>query len=214
MNITHEDIHIGDRIADVEHRDDFISIYKNLYPEGYCQHLIEEFERIDQSGLAFKRGEKNVLKADKQVVLIPGIHILNKFNDVNPIDGFFRGLETAFNNYSTKYSYLSQVRISTSSIKMQRTDPGEGYHVWHAEAGPQEDFIMNQNRVVTYILYLNTLDLPNEGGETEFLYQRSRIAPVENTLVIWPASYTHMHRGNTVLGNRSKYIVTGWLFFG
>ena len=57
------------------------------------------------------------------------------------------------------------------------------------------------------MLYLNTVE---EGGETEFLYQSVRFKPVKNTLLIWPAGYTHTHRGNPPLSNE-KYIVTGWV---
>jgi hypothetical protein len=62
------------------------------------------------------------------------------------------------------------------------------------------------------MLYLNTLE-PESAGETEFLYQQTRIQPVENTMILWPAAYTHAHRGNTVFGNTSKYIVTGWFYY-
>jgi len=61
-------------------------------------------------------------------------------------------------------------------------------------------------------LYLNTLE-PEQAGETEFLYQQERYRPVENTMILWPAAYTHAHRGNTVFGNSSKYIVTGWFYY-
>ena len=93
-------------------------------------------------------------------------------------------------------------------MKMQRTDPGGGYHVWHGEQGNG----VSSSRVIVYLLYLNTLD-PNEAGETEFLYQQQRFRPVENQMLFWPASYTHTHRGNTVFGHRSKYVVTGWFFY-
>jgi hypothetical protein len=56
-------------------------------------------------------------------------------------------------------------------------------------------------------VYLNDID---EAGETEFLYQKRRISPKENTLIIWPAAFTHTHRGNVVHGAKSKYIITGW----
>jgi hypothetical protein len=62
------------------------------------------------------------------------------------------------------------------------------------------------------MLYLNSLTL-DEAGETEFLYQQLRLQPQENTMILWPASYTHAHRGNTVFGNNSKYIVTGWFYY-
>jgi hypothetical protein len=93
-------------------------------------------------------------------------------------------------------------------MKTQRTDPGGGYHVWHGEQGNGD----HAHRVLVYMLYLNTLEA-SEGGETEFLYQKERYQPVENTMILWPAAYTHTHRGNTVLGDRSKYIVTGWFYY-
>ena len=65
------------------------------------------------------------------------------------------------------------------------------------------------NRALVYSAYLNTIE---EAGETEFLYQRTRIPPKENTMIIWPAGFTHTHRGNVVYGNKSKYIITGWFY--
>jgi hypothetical protein len=62
---------------------------------------------------------------------------------------------------------------------------------------------------LVYIAYLNTI---KDAGETEFLYQKIRIPPEENTMIIWPAAFTHTHRGNVVHGEKSKYIVTGWFY--
>ena len=56
---------------------------------------------------------------------------------------------------------------------------------------------------------VNTIEDP---GETEYLYQKLRIPAKENTLVIWPAGYTHPHRGNAVYGDKAKYILTGWFY--
>ena len=52
-----------------------------------------------------------------------------------------------------------------------------------------------------------------DGGETEFLYQRTRVKPEENLMLLWPASYTHAHRGNPVLADKYKYIITGWFYY-
>jgi hypothetical protein len=62
-------------------------------------------------------------------------------------------------------------------------------------------------RFLTFILYLNNVE---EGGETEFLYQQTRIKPVENRFVLWPTGMTHIHRGNPPLKGE-KYILTGWV---
>lgn len=197
---------------DVEHGEDFISVYSNVFPEGYCQHMIKEFDRVEAEGAGWSRSHENHIISDYAIIVMPGIHNLTRFNSIEPVSVFFKGLQVVFENYAKKYSYLKSVAVKTTTMKMQRTDPSEGYHMFHAEAGPQTDFVLNQNRAVVYSLYLNTLE-PDAGGETEFLYQKRRIKAEENTMVIWPASYTHVHRGNTVLGNKSKYIITGWFFY-
>ena len=40
----------------------------------------------------------------------------------------------------------------------------------------------NRHRVLAWMVYLNDVE---EGGETEFLYQKLRIKPKKNTLLIW-----------------------------
>lgn len=91
-------------------------------------------------------------------------------------------------------------------IKGQITKPGEGYHVWHCEAMDMQSSV----RLLSYILYLNDID---EGGETEFLYYKKRIKPKAGTLLVFPAYFTHTHRGNTNLSDKDKVILTGWYTF-
>jgi hypothetical protein len=132
---------------------------------------------------------------------------LSRFNNANTLDIFYDGLQKCFELYSDEYDILKGINLSANFVKMQRTSPGGGYHDWHCE---QSSTIGDQPaRVLVYALYLNTIE-PEFAGETEFFYQRKRIHPKENTMVIWPASYTHTHRGNMVYGDKNKYIVTGW----
>ena len=106
-----------------------------------------------------------------------------------------------------KYSYLKQ--LSTHNIlevKIQKTKIGEGYHHWHCENAAMKA----RNRILAFMIYLNDVD---EGGETEFLYQKCRFKPEKNTLLVWPSQFTHIHRGNPPLSN-DKYIITGWVEYG
>lgn len=188
---------------------DFIGIYHDVYPSGFCQHLITEFERLIVSGAGSNRQQsENALrhrKDDMQLDLNIGVHNVNAFDEESSRRLFFNGLQKCFDEYTGKFSVIKDSKIHGTAMKMQRTDPGGGYHIWHGEQGSKE----HADRVLVYMLYLNSLDL-DDGGETEFLYQRLRIRPRENTMVVWPASFTHAHRGNTVLGSTSKYIITGW----
>lgn len=191
---------------------DFIGIYRGVYPDGYCQHLINEFERLIESGAGSNRqrseGALKHNKNDMQLGLNFGVHTAAAFKDCSAERVFFDGLQRCYDAYTEEFSVLKQGKITGTAMKMQRTDPGGGYHVWHGEQGNGN----HAERVLVYMLYLNTL-AADEAGETEFLYQQRRLRPEENTMILWPAAFTHAHRGNTVFGQHSKYIVTGWFYY-
>lgn len=106
-------------------------------------------------------------------------------------------------NYRKKFcSTTSLGNLTNSCIKIQKTIPGTGYHLWHCEHSA-----VHPNRVLAWIIYLNDIE---EGGETEFLYQSKRVSPKAGTILIFPASHTHTHRGNPPL-KKDKYILTGWI---
>lgn len=190
----------------------FIGIYNNVYPEGYCEHLISEFDRLEQTGAGANRvkseNAKRHVKNDYQIGLSFKGHETLAFNGENVVDVFFNGLQQCYEDYISMFSSLQEGKIRATIMKMQRTGPGGGYHVWHGEQGNGDQ----SSRVLVYMLYLNTLE-PHEAGETEFLYQKERYQPTKNQMILWPAAYTHTHRGNTVFGERSKYIVTGWFYY-
>lgn len=193
--------------------EDFIGIYKNVYPAGYCEHLIAEFERLAESGAGHNRQRSENTpkhkKNDLQLSLNFGVHTIKTFGEHASEDLFFKGLQRCFNHYTEEFSILKNDNINASAMKMQRTDSGGGYHIWHSE---QASGRKNVERVLVYSLYLNDI-AETDGGETEFLYQKLRIPPKKNTMIVWPAAFTHTHRGNTVLGAESKYIVTGWFYY-
>jgi len=198
MNIQHED---------------FIGIYKGVFQDGYCQHMISEFDRMAACGAGFNRQQAEVnapkhRKDDHHIGLNFRGNIPSPFENRLANDIFFDGLQECFSDYVNRYSVLLDSDVYATAMKAQRTDPGCGYHLWHAESGNA----VTSNRALVYMLYLNSLG-PDEGGETEFLYQKKRYRPEENTMLIWPPGFTHAHRGNTVLGDTSKYIITGWFYY-
>jgi hypothetical protein len=191
---------------------DFIGVYSGVYPEGFCDHLINEFNDLKNGGAGSNRlKSENApahIKDDFQIIINASSHPLSNFQSQPSKDLFFNGLQNCFDSYTRTFSTLLNQQIKTTSIKLQKTIPGGGYHVWHSEQGND----LHSARVLVYMLYLNTLN-PENAGETEFLYQQTRIRPVENTMLIWPAAYTHVHRGNAVFGNASKYVATGWFYY-
>lgn len=196
----------------MSNQEDFIKLYHDVYPDGYCQHLIDEFERLTQNGAGINRqngeGAARHVKDDMQLGLNMGVHDVAPFGGNSTVSMFFDGLQRCYEDYAEHFSIIKDGCIRATHMKMQRTDPGGGYHIWHGEQSNGK----HADRVLVYMLYLNSLS-DGDGGETEFLYQRCRIAPQANTMLLWPATFTHAHRGNPVLCDRSKYIVTGWFYY-
>ena len=54
--------------------------------------------------------------------------------------------------------------------------------------------------------YLNDV----EDGGTEFLNQKCEVKARKNLTLIWPADWTHTHRG-VISQTKEKTIITGWI---
>ena len=185
--------------------EDHIGIFDNFFPEEMLDLYVKHFEYCREFGLTFQRNEQ---RFKDESVTVPMFHpnypkeLERNIKDVGqPFTEIF--WRECYSRYVGKYEILSRHdNLDISSMKIQKTLPGEGYHVWHCESTHRD-----RDRVLAFGLYLNTVE---DGGETEFLYQHKRFAPIKNRLLIWPAQFTHTHRGNPPLKG-DKYLLTGWV---
>jgi hypothetical protein len=185
----------------------FIGIFKSAYSKAYCDKIIAQYESMVQSGHGqtrfYTESAPRTWKDDTQLFTDDIDHMPLRA-DVREFNIAF--WENYYPIYEQEYSALKESgRHANYAFKVQKTKIGGGYHTWHYESGDAE----TSCRLLTWMLYLNDV---HEGGETEFLYQHMRVKPEQGTLVIWPAAFTHTHRGNPPLSNE-KYIVTGWTEF-
>ena len=111
-------------------------------------------------------------------------------------------MEEIYPKYKEKMHGLDAYKWSVQDSKIQKTVPGGGYHTWHTECSN----ISVINRIFVVQLYLNDVA---EGGETEFLSQHKRFAAKQGRVVIFPATYTHQHRGNPPMSG-DKYVMNMW----
>ena len=114
--------------------------------------------------------------------------------------------DIAWNHYveNTGAKDAYGVPFHFTSLKIQKTLPTEGYHVWHIEHGGG---FMNEPRAFVFSIYLNDIE---DGGETEFKKKKKRVKPKTGRIVIWPAGFPYVHRGNPPLSGE-KYILTSWM---
>ena len=88
---------------------------------------------------------------------------------------------------------------------LQKYNPGQGYHKLHCE----NISLHTSNRVMAWMFYLNTV---TDGGNTYFENYDLTMNAIEGRLLIWPAYWTHFHKG-VVSHTETKYIATGWFNF-
>lgn len=190
---------------------EFIGVWKNFMPKFLCNQIIDYINHVlDQDNASHNIGDnsdrsvsdgsiqfdsRNLGRKDKSIMLNSHDHELS--SQVNQY------LHACFLHYINHYGQLINTPLISTDLKLQKTSEGGGYHVWHCE---NSGWHMAQ-RVLVWAIYLN--DMPDGEAETEFLYQKRRIKPERGTCVIWPAGFTHQHRGNPVY-TQDKYILTGW----
>lgn len=195
-----------------EHKD-FIGVYNDVFSKQWCEDVIEYYQYRDSVHKTYLREPENVnsmRKEDTSSSIAP-INIeelrLSEF-DMGLVDHFnkvFWG--QCYEHYKNNYAIVNTLnKHAVKGYKIQKTLPGQGYHIWHCESDGSYQF---NSRVLVYTVYLNDVE---EGGETEFLYQSRRIKPKQGTCCIFPAAFTHAHRGNPPLAGE-KYLLTGWIEF-
>ncbi len=186
---------------------DHIASFPQVMTHDECQMIINHYNNLSKLNLSFTRlalkDAQFHKKSDTAVFPLeePSIRVTP---DMGFLNFFLDRLWACYSTYTEKYSVLTEAsNHQVRSMKIQKTLPGEGYHVWHFESDSME----RSSRILSWGLYLNTIEA---GGETEFLYQGLRVPAVEGTLVMWPAGFTHTHRGNPPLSGE-KYLLTGWI---
>jgi hypothetical protein len=179
----------------------FIKTYENVMSEQLMQELRDWADRpATQVHLAESLGSNDfpmgkLAREDHQKFL--------KFSNMDLMIKCNAALKPHMTSYVKDFPGASGA--ISYEIKLQKTPINGGYSVWHPEQGPGS----SATRVISWMLYLNDVE---EGGETEFLYQGFRQKATKGTLVIWPAAFTHTHRGNPPYSNE-KYVITGWANF-
>ena len=182
----------------------FIGIFDNVLPDNYITDIIKYFEELDKTG--FIQATKDFIPAherDMGEVQFIEHHIIHKVHGPFLQDFFKMVWEDVWPIYTTKFSILKNARMEADGLKMKSIKPGGGFHDWHYESGKDQPA-----RKVVIQMYLNDIE---EAGEKEFLYQNKRFAPKKNRLLVWPADWSHTHRGNPPIGSTTKYILTTWI---
>jgi len=185
----------------------FIGIYDNYISKQECEKAINLYENENKFNNTINRiGFENssiLQKQDQQ--FFAGSGNINVWWE--KLKSMLSNFDLAWNHYNQHTGALEsygQQKLFYTSLKIQKTLPTEGYHVWHLEHNLGFD---NEPRAFVFSVYLNDVD---DGGETEFLHFSKRVKAKQGRIVIFPAGFPYVHRGNPPLSGE-KYILTSWL---
>ena len=185
----------------------FIGTYDNYISQEECNKVIKFYEDQNKFNNTINRLEFEnspiIQKQDQTYFAVP-----------NNMDVWWKELKSLIVNFDMAWKHYEknvgalesygQDMFHYTQLKIQKTLPTEGYHVWHLEH--QKGF-QNECRAFVYSIYLNDV---KEGGETDFLHFSKRVKPKTGRIVIWPAGFPYVHRGNPPLSGE-KYILTSWM---
>lgn len=187
------------RITQCLHNKNFISEFET---DLDCTEILEYFQFINQNGLIHKRNTGSGAKDTQVFVHELPIELFHDSLNRRVYQQWNNLCDQALRDYCNRYDILLGRKFQHTMCKIQKTQPGEGYHAWHYESTPNTPY-----RKLATMLYLND---DFEGGETEFLYQHYRVKPKAGKFVIFPCDWAWTHRGNPPL-DKDKYIVTAWV---
>tara|TARA_R100000655_G_scaffold93612_2_gene134912 strand:- start:644 stop:1258 length:615 start_codon:yes stop_codon:yes gene_type:complete len=173
--------------------------------EFICDDLIKFFKNNwDKAGpgLFNINGKGVVDKLTKDSVELGISH--ENFN--TPFGEYRRSLQKCLDTYINTYDEAracAHYNVNTF-YNLQYYPPGGGFKTWHHESSSRD----TAYRKLVFMTYLNTA--PKAG--TRFKYQDLTTPCKKGLTVIWPAEFTHTHKG-VISKTKEKYIITGWFTY-
>ena len=177
-----------------------------IEPLSLCDELITYFEsNIAKQQMGATGGGRNLSVKDRMDIAIAPNQLDLPGNEVFKL--YINSLFTCYKDYLVQWPFLAEIaqNLALGSFNLGRYQRGQHFQKMHTE----RDNLDTLHRVLAWMTYLNDVD---EGGETCFSHYGLNIKPRKGLTMIWPAEWTHAHKGNVLLGE-SKYMITGWLTF-
>ena len=181
---------------------DFIAVYEDAVSVEYCEKFIGYIDHYVEHGIIIKEPFDSDHKDHSTINFHNDARYDMLSGDNLPLT-FLPMVKEYVDDYLDRYSLLKHEVMLMFDVKAKKIPIGGGFHRWHYENGG----LQVSPRKLVVQLYLNTVE---EGGETEFLYINKRVKAKQGTLIIFPAAFTHTHRGNPPIG-QDKYILKTWV---
>ena len=178
----------------------------NIENKDLCNRMISFFEEnqdLHNKGRTSK-GVDEKIKKTTDITINPTNLKLDRFKIFNE---YFENLHECLTDYKEQFPFLKTFvkKLHIGPFNLQRYLQGDHFGNSHSERTD----ITGIHRLFAWMTYLNDVE---DGGTTDFDYYNIKVKPECGKTLIWPAEWTHAHKGS-VLKSGKKYIITGWMHF-
>lgn len=185
-------------------KNSFICVEDNALPERLCDEIVSLFDRSQSKLEGRVIDERGGHVVNRKAKMSMDLDLSGEVGLESGIDQeLYRLVGRAFNTYVDMFGVLKAFSVYDTGYFLTRYSKGEGFYDWHIDAGNDATI----NRLFSCLIYLNTV---NDGGQTEFFYQKTNVKPMKGRLILFPASWTHLHKGSVPV-SEDKYIMTTFL---
>jgi len=179
-----------------------------IEPGSICEELItffDENQSRQRKGVSTK-GENEEIKNTVDITISPN-EIALPGNEI--FKQYFDELFLCYEDYTAQWPFLRKFakNLEIGDFNLQRYHSGQHYQAIHTERSS----LATLHRIFAWMTYLNDVD-KEDGGSTFFSHYDIEIQPRKGLTLLWPAEWTHAHKGGILRAN-SKYIITGWMHF-
>ena len=185
---------------------DYIELFKNQFTKLECDTIIKECQKVCDH---YNRMTKTMSSRPNSVVDdISGMVSPKLKHNMDPQleEKILAKVHGCYESYARKHFILQDMEhLYTRSFKYHHVRPGGGYHDWHTEN-------MNTGTIERQMVFHIALNTTGDEGALEFLNWKRKVKPVRGNIVLWPASWTHVHRGDA-MKTMHKHYITGWLTY-
>jgi hypothetical protein len=158
---------------------DFMHVKDKLFTAPACKNFIKKFKNKTKNNYS-KVGDYFFYDFDYQLIE--------------------KEIEILVQEYRKHYPAVDMFKDHWhfSNPRFKHFPPGHAFSHWHCDHGVEHSL-----RIASILIYLT-----NHKTGTQFLTQNKTIPAQTGRAVMWPTSYTHVHRGQLCPDKIDRYIIS------
>jgi hypothetical protein len=188
-----------------------IMVFDGLIDRSNCSLILSRLQNIWHKsdagrtigGIDFKTKATEDIHFSRQAFSNLGIDWDDQLNALEM--HFIGGLSSAIAMYKQKYRHLDTwLNIRDTGFQVQKYHKNFGFYRPHVDSFPGHS---PSDRVLASVTYLNDVEY---GGETNFPLHNVKVKPKAGRIVLFPATWTHLHESCVPITD-DKWIISSFI---